>query len=115
MGQPRMPRDPSAALPLGVAFAVLLLDQMTNALVVATLGPGKPSHRAEILGSFLAIRYVENRGAAFGVLRGQGAILSVLALVIVTSLVVFYRRVGGRSPWLAMGVGLVAGGAVGNL
>ena len=110
-----MPRDPSPVFPVGVTLAVVALDQVTKALVVTMLGPGRTSHRAEIFGSFLALRYVENRGAAFGVLRGQGAILSLLALAVVAGLVMYYRRVAVRSPWLAVGIGLVGGGAVGNL
>ena len=115
MGQPPAPGGPSPTFPLGVALAVVALDQVTKVMVAATLGPGQPSHRVEILGSVFAIRYVENRGAAFGVLRGQGAVLSLLALAVVAGLVIYYRRVAVHSPSLAIGIGLVGGGAVGNL
>ena len=103
------------ALPLGVAFAIITLDQLTKAVIVLALGPAQSSHVMELVGGVLSVEYVENRGAAFGLFRGQGAALSLVALAILGGLVVYYRRVAAPSLWLAAAVGLVAGGAVGNL
>lgn len=101
--------------PIAVAGLVAVLDQATKAVVVATLGPERTSHRWELADPVLSLRYVENRGAAFGILRGQGLVLSLLALVVLGGLVVYYRQAAARSAWLAVGVGMVGGGAVGNL
>ena len=104
-----------SALPLGVALATITIDQLAKAVVVLALGPAESSHVMELVGGVLSVEYVENRGAAFGLFRGQGAVLSLVALAILGGLVVYYRRVEAPSAWLAAAVGLVAGGAVGNL
>ena len=114
-----VPRAPTChlqfALPLGVAFATITIDQLTKAVVVLALASARSSHVMELAGGVLSVEYVENRGAAFGLFRGQGAVLPLLALAILGGLVVYYRRVEAPSVWLMAAVGLVAGGAVGNL
>ena len=102
-------------LPIALAAALALVDQGTKALVVRSLGPDAPSHRIDLLAPVLGLEYVENRGAAFGVLRGQGALLALLALLVLAALVVSYRRLAAPEPRVAIGIGLVAGGAIGNL
>ena len=102
-------------LPATLALAVALLDQLAKAAVVAWLGPAQPRHRAELIDAVLAFEYVENTGAAFGSFRGQSSLLAAVALAIVAGLVVYYRRVTRPTPLLAASLGLLAGGALGNL
>lgn len=102
-------------IPPAIAVVVVALDQASKAVVTAWLGPGSPERRWEVLGRFLAVEYVENTGAAFGVLRGQGALISVVAAVILVAVVAGFWRAATRSPWLSFGLGLVVGGAAGNL
>ncbi len=102
-------------LTVGIAAIVVALDQITKSAVVTALGPGRDRHDVDLLGSFLRFDYVENRGAAFGVLRDQSVLLLWLALGVLGGLVLFYRRLVTASPWVALGVGLVGGGAIGNL
>ena len=103
------------SVPLAVALAVVGLDQLAKAAVVQALGPGAERHRVEVLGSIFAIHYVENTGAAFGLLRGQGAVLSLLALVVLGGLVLYYRRLATAGLLAGVSLGLLVGGAVGNL
>ncbi|MGH2559294.1 MAG: signal peptidase II [Thermomicrobiales bacterium] len=102
-------------LPIGAAGVVLLLDQATKWLVIRALGPGEPEHRVELIGSALAVHYVQNSGAAFGLFRGQTALLTAIALLVVGGLVVSYARHRAPSLTLALGLGLLIGGAFGNL
>ncbi len=102
-------------LTIGIAAIVMTLDQLAKSAVVAALGPGQERHDVGLVGSVLRFEYVENRGAAFGVLRGQSILLLVFALGVLAGLVLFYRRLMTASPSVAVGVGLVAGGALGNL
>jgi signal peptidase II len=102
-------------LPAMLAVAVVAVDQASKLAVVAWLGPDQVRHRAEVLGALLAFEYVENSGAAFGSFRGQSLALAVVALAIVAGLVVYYRRVARPSLALAVSLGLLVGGAVGNL
>ena len=103
------------AFTIGITAIVVALDQLAKAEIVAALGPGRERHAIELVGSWLRFEYVENRGAAFGVLRNQSALLSVFAVGVLVGMVLFYRRLMAASPWVALGVGFVAGGAIGNL
>ena len=79
------------------------------------LGPARAEHRLGIAEPVLALQYVENTGGAFGFFRGQTALLTVMALVVIGALVLYYRRVVDPSPWLVVSLGLLLGGALGNL
>jgi signal peptidase II len=102
-------------LPTGVAAIVIVLDQITKAAVTAALGLSQPSHSARALDPIVRLEYVENRGAAFGVLRDHGELLSLLALAVLVALVAYYRQAGVPSLAATLAVGLIAGGAIGNL
>lgn len=108
-------RGHGPTIPLLVAIVVTALDQGTKVLVVGALGPGQPRHRSEVVPGLIDLHYVENRGAAFGILRGAGDLLAFLALAVLVFLVVAYRRIASSSPLGAVGIGLIGGGAIGNL
>lgn len=101
--------------PCVVAAAVAALDQGTKAWVTAALGPEAGRRVVELLGTLVVFDYVENRGAAFGVLQGAGALLAVLAVAVLGGLVWFCLRQPPGAWWAMVGIGLVMGGAVGNL
>lgn len=102
-------------IPALVSVAVLVLDQVTKGLIRDWIGPGAPRHRFDLVGRLLAFNYVENRGAAFGILQGQTAFLILAASAIVVLLVLTLRDAGRLSPMMYLGVGLLLGGALGNL
>lgn len=115
MGGRALGRPGAAFVPLGVAATVVLLDQVAKLAVRATLGRESPGRTIDVIGSLVVIEYAENRGAAFGLFRGQGLALSLLALAILGGLVLFYRRQTSPTFLLANATGLIGGGAVGNL
>ena len=102
-------------LALGVAALVLLADQASKAVVTATLGPGGDRTAITVVPNLVHLFYVENTGAAFGVLQGGGAFLTPLAVLVVAVLAVAFRRLIAESPWLSLALGLQFGGAVGNI
>jgi signal peptidase II len=57
----------------------------------------------------------ENTGAAFGLLQGWTGALSVVAIAIIAAIVVSASRAGAIHPALMVAMGLVLGGALGNL
>ena len=93
------------------AALVFLIDQVTKSLAVYYLLP-LVSVR---LAGFFQLTYVENRGAAFGVLQNQTLFFVVLGLVVVAGLALSYRHLPGISPLLNVCLGLQLGGALGNL
>jgi signal peptidase II len=98
-----------------VGLFVLLADQLLKLAVVETYGPSTNDHRRELLGDFLALEYAENRGMAFGLLQGRAGLVSILALVVVVFAVRAFRQLTTVAFEMAIGGGLIAGGAAGNL
>ena len=97
-------------LALALCGLVVALDQGTKAAVLANLYPGED---VDVLGP-LTLTSTHNQGIAFGLAGGSGdgiVLLTLAALGLI--LVLFARTADVRGMWLA--VGLVAGGALGNL
>ncbi len=101
--------------PVLVAGSILALDQGTKALIRAWLPdrPGGP--RWDVISDWFGLQYVENRGAAFGSLGEYGALLTIVAIAVVLIALTAYCRVPGPTGWLRCGLGLLIGGAVGNI
>lgn len=94
-----------------VAAVVLALDVVSKALVAAKL---PETHRpVRILGGVIYLDQTRNSGAAFSLGTGFTAILTIIAVAVV---VVIVRAAGRmRSTGWAIALGLVLGGALGNL
>lgn len=101
---------PRRTLLFGIAAIVLLLDLITKVAAVAYLDPRQP---VSIIGDVVTLRLIRNPGAAFSMATGMTWLLTILA-VVVTVVVI---RIGARlrSRWWILGLGLVLGGALGNL
>ncbi len=95
---------------LTVAAVVYALDVVSKLLVVAKLTPDEPVH---VLGSFLELTYTRNSGAAFSIGWGYTAIFSLIAIGVVVVILRLARRLYS-APW-ALALGLLLGGAIGNL
>lgn len=104
-------RPPVYVYPLGVGVAVasVLLDLLTKRWASATY----TTEPVEILGDFLRFRFVENTGAAFSMFREAGPFFGIAAVVAIV--VVFLFLGSSRNRWETVGLGLVMGGAAGNL
>ncbi len=92
------------------AAVVFLLDVLSKIVVVATL-EGRPP--VELLGGGLYLKVYRNPGAAFSMATGLTWLLSLIALGVVVAIVRLAPRL--RSTGWAFGLGLVLGGALGNL
>jgi signal peptidase II len=100
---------------VGIAGAGVALDQLTKHLVVERWGPGSAEHRKAFIGDWLGIHYVENTGVAFGLLRGQTVLVTVLVIVALAVVVTAFRRQADQSPIMVAGRALLLAGAIGNL
>ncbi len=94
-----------------VAAAVVALDVVSKLLVVANLGAGHAPVR--VLFGALYLVQTRNSGAAFSLGTGATVILTLIALVVVAVIVRTARRL--RSTGWAVALGLILGGALGNL
>ena len=100
-------------LPWIVAGITLVLDLATKHLVAASFSP---QQSVPVLAPALYLTYVQNTGAAFGILQGRPWIFVIIAAGIIVWIVKELGSAGGRlSARLAAAYGLVLGGAAGNL
>ncbi len=94
----------------GAALATLAVDQASKVWALAALKDGR-SH--EILGGVLTLRLLRNSGAAFSLGSGRTWLMTLVAVVIVVAVLRTVAGVRSR-PWAVL-LGLVLGGALGNL
>ena len=95
---------------LSVAAVVLALDLITKVLAVRWLTPGQP---VSIIGDTVTWTLVRNSGAAFSMATGYTWVLTLVATGVVIGIIWMGRRL--VSPWWALGLGMILGGAMGNL
>jgi signal peptidase II len=97
----------------GIAGAVIVADQLSKAWIVADFPFGEP---VEILGAWLRVWYVANTGALFGLFRDQAVLFAALSIGVIALIVWYHGHAVADSGWLAtVALGLLLGGAVGNL
>ncbi|WTU05071.1 signal peptidase II [Kitasatospora sp. NBC_00070] len=98
------------ALLLGVALLAYLIDLGSKLLVVARLEGHQP---IEVVGDVMTFQVIRNAGAAFG----MGQAMTVVFTAIAASVIVVIWRIARKLyslPW-AIALGLLLGGALGNL
>ena len=94
-------------------FLVIAIDQVSKSLVAALMEPGSS---LTLIPHVIRITYTRNTGAAFGLFAGSGQIVFWSALVVVMLMLFwFYRSYQQTNVWWFVALGLLIGGAVGNL
>lgn len=97
---------------LGLATIIIALDQITKRWILGHFELGES--RAVL--PFMNLTFVENTGTAFGLFQGNNRLMAVVALFILIALIYSARGLAERGGiWGATGIGLVLGGAVGNM
>lgn len=91
-------------------MVVLTIDILSKVVVVSTLSDRPP---VRLFGGLVQLVHARNTGAAFNIAEGQTLILSVIALAVVAAIIRTARRLGSNA-W-ALCLGLILGGALGNL
>lgn len=93
-----------------IAIAVVGLDQTSKVWALGTLSEGE---RAPVLGDLLGVSLIRNPGAALGIATGMTWIFTVAAVTVTIVVLRVAHRLGSRGWTVALG--LLLGGAVGNL
>jgi signal peptidase II len=93
-----------------ISAVVLVLDQASKAWAISSLVEGE---RHDLLGSLLGFQLVFNPGAALSIATGMTWVLTIVAAVVIVVVVRASRRIGSWA-W-AVALGLLLGGALGNL
>jgi signal peptidase II len=94
-----------------LAGVVLVADQAVKIIVRGTMDPGD---RIEVL-PFLDIVRVTNEGIAFSLFTGNQTVIAIVTVLALTGIAVAMTGLVKRNPMAAVGAGLLAGGALGNL
>jgi signal peptidase II len=95
---------------VGIALITLAVDFSTKTMVLAELQGKAP---VEIIDGVLYLSFARNTGAAFSLASGYTIILTLISMTVVVVILRFARRLRSL-PW-AISLGLILGGAIGNL
>jgi signal peptidase II len=93
-----------------ISAVVLVVDQVSKAWAISSLAEGE---RRDLVGSLLGLQLVFNPGAALSIAEGMTWVLTIVAAVVIVVVIRASRRIGSWA-W-AVALGLLLGGALGNL
>jgi signal peptidase II len=96
---------------LGLAAAVVIVDQLTKAWLVSFLAPGE---RIQVIGDYVRLIHTQNTGALFGLFRDQAMFFAIVSIGVVGA-IVWFHHTSGRNSLLSVALGLLLGGALGNM
>lgn len=108
-------RGPTArrwAVFVALAIVIVVLDRLTKGWVLANLP--NVGDRVSVLGDYVRIVHWRNTGALFGLLPDTAGVFAIVSFG-VAALIVWYHRTAGRGILVTVALGLLLGGAVGNL
>jgi signal peptidase II len=107
----RAPGRPLWGVFLGLAGAIVVADQLTKAWLTSFLTPGQS---VDVIGDLVRLVHGQNSGGLFGLFRGQALPFAAVSVVVVGLIVAYHAR-SGRNAYLSVTLGLLLGGALGNL
>lgn len=97
---------------LGCSVLVAAIDYIIKILVINNL---KPISEVVVIPGLFYLRYVENRGAAFGMLSDARWIFIVFTIVIIIALIYYLFKKRVKSKLFNISAILIIGGGIGNL
>lgn len=92
-------------------IAVLVSDQISKWWVVTNFLLGESRN---IIDGVLFLTYVQNRGAAFGIMQGQSWFFLLCAMLVIIGMIIFYIKYPVER-FISLSMALIVGGAIGNL
>jgi signal peptidase II len=95
----------------GLAAAILVVDQITKAWIVSHYEVGVA---VPVVGDSVRIWLSHNNGALFGLFRDQALIFAAFSFGVI-GIIVWYESRAGRSVLVTVALGMLLGGALGNL
>ena len=103
----------SGIICMAASVLLIFLDQFTKALAVTNLKNQGP---VILIKNVFQLRYLENHGAAFGILQGKKLFFIIMTIVFLAFLVFAFLRLPNEKKfnWLKLIVVLFFSGAIGN-
>ena len=95
------------------SMILIFIDQLTKSIVTNRLSNG---NKIIVIPEVFEIFYLENRGAAFGILQGQRVLFFVITIIVLLLLVVFLFRLPYQKKYIPLYIVLllIFSGAIGN-
>lgn len=92
---------------------IVILDQVSKFYVLKHL---QGSSSIVIIPNFFKLTYVENLGAAFGILQNKRWLFIIITFIVIIYISLFMVKNSHKlNVFLKIGVGMLTGGAIGNL
>ncbi len=103
------------ALLFGIAVIVVILDQWSKSWIRQNVGLGAEIYPISFLAPFFRFTYWKNTGAALGIFQNANIPLLILSSIIVIVIIGYYRKALDEPLVFRISMGLLLGGAVGNI
>lgn len=95
-----------------IAVGILILDRVAKWLTIQYV---KPIGSYPIIKDVFHFTYVENRGAAWGILQNGRWVFVGITAVVCIAIVIFLIREKNAAPLLRISLSMILGGAIGNM
>lgn len=95
-----------------VLLGVFLLDQFSKWLIQANLNYGQS---IQVIPGIFSLTYIQNPGVAFGLLAYKNKFFVLITMVLLAGIAGLYRKIKKTPYLLQLALGLITGGALGNL
>lgn len=105
-------RRPAWPVFVGLAAVVLVADQLVKQWILANFEFQVP---VQVVGDYVRIVLIHNNGGLFGLFRDQATLFALASVVVMGGIVWFEARIGRTSMLMTITLGLLLGGALGNL
>lgn len=95
---------------LAIIVGTVVIDQVTKMLA-------QHGSSFEVLGSFLGVKYIENRGMAYGMLadwKYSQVLFCILTILLLVFALIFLTKTKNRSKCFHTSIALIIGGTLGN-
>lgn len=98
-----------------ITSLILVLDQVTKAVVRANIPFGESWMPLAWLAPYFRFVHWENLGAAFGMFQNGGLIFGILAVIVSVFLVIYYAQLPKDETLMRVAMSMQLAGALGNL
>jgi len=95
-----------------IVFLGLLLDRLAKFWALSSL---KDNSGMVLIKDFFKFEYLENRGAAFGILQNKLILLAIVTLLVISGMIYYIIVCKPKSKFLRISLALIISGALGNL
>ena len=95
-----------------IAIVLIVMDQLSKFATIKWL---KPIGTITVVEGIFDLNYVENRGAAFGIMQNQRWIFICLTIIITLALIFYKAKYKPKDKVLNTSICLLVSGAIGNL